>query len=72
MEEKTRQQHIEEIRKTKDIVKRAVNGEIVACPKCGEILVYCGPESGKHPGVFCPNKDFEVYMEFKNKIWDKF
>lgn len=43
-----------------DIRKRLKQGERVECPKCGALLQYYGPGSDYHPGIFCPNKDFEV------------
>lgn len=47
------------------IIARTINGEKVECPKCGYTLIFNDVNSGKHPGIFCPNNDFRIMMDFK-------
>ncbi|GIO86750.1 hypothetical protein J25TS5_36820 [Paenibacillus faecis] len=56
---------IKEIRVLQQIADRAMAGEEVYCPKCGELLIINKLGSGKHPSVFCPNNDFKVMIDYK-------
>ncbi|GAB1529617.1 MULTISPECIES: hypothetical protein [Brevibacillus] len=58
---------LKEMREIQSICDKAANGENVFCPKCGELLQFFGVDSGKHPGVFCPNNDFQVLINLKTK-----
>jgi len=64
---KSNNEFIKEIREMQDIFERAMKGEEVCCPKCGEKLVFYVLGSGKHPGLFCINNDFKVLMDFKEQ-----
>ncbi|WP_334073553.1 MULTISPECIES: hypothetical protein [Paenibacillus] len=56
----------------KDIDNRVLKGEKVPCPTCGEILIYQGPDTGKHPSIICPNHDYSVLLEVQRvDILDK-
>ncbi|WP_322908156.1 hypothetical protein [Paenibacillus campi] len=56
---------IKEIRTLQNIVDRAMVGEKVYCPNCGELLMINKLGSGKHPSVFCPNGDFRAMIDYK-------
>ncbi|WP_411348053.1 hypothetical protein [Paenibacillus sp. WLX2291] len=45
--------------------QKVMSGEKVSCPKCGKNLIFFDKNSGRHPGVFCPNGDFEILIEYK-------
>jgi transposase len=55
----------EEYQEIRKIIEKVLKGEEAECPHCGMPLVYCGKDSGRHPGIYCPNKDFEVIVELK-------
>ncbi len=57
---------ISEMRAIRDLGEKAMNGEDVYCPKCGALLTFYGPNSGKHPGLFCPNGDFKTLLDYKS------
>lgn len=64
---KSNEEFFKQVREMQDICDRAMKGEEVNCPNCGEKLTFYGIDSGRHPGVFCPNNDFKVLMDFKEQ-----
>lgn len=70
MLEQTSEQFFKEIRELREIRNRVINGETVFCPNCGAQLIFCGLNSGKHPGIFCPNNDFKILMDYNDDIKD--
>ena len=64
MEKRTRAEILKEVECNQLIREKVVKGEKVVCPKCGEVLFYSGKQSDKHPGVYCPNDDFEILIEY--------
>ncbi|SFE86897.1 hypothetical protein SAMN04487969_108134 [Paenibacillus algorifonticola] len=67
MDKDLNKKFIMEVREMQYICDRAMRGEEVNCPECGEKLLYYGLNSGKHPAVYCPNNDFKVLMDFKEE-----
>lgn len=49
-----------------ELSNKAMQGEKVQCPHCGEPLYYIAPDKttteDPEVGVFCKNKDFARYM----------
>lgn len=64
-EKKSIEEVIRENEEIDRIIVKMSKGEEVKCPKCGEILM--GNEQGKLKStISCPNKDFEVHLDFKS------
>ncbi|GGJ31898.1 hypothetical protein [Paenibacillus hunanensis] len=64
MERRSHEEVLKDIEMMQTIRKRVMNGDNVSCPKCGERLIFLDKNSGKHPGIFCPNGDFEILIEY--------
>ncbi len=65
MKRRSHEEVLKEIEMMQTIRKRVINGENVSCPKCGERLIFLDRNSGEHSGIFCPNKDFEILIEYR-------
>lgn len=71
MTKRSKEEILEEIEEMHLLRKKVMSGEKIPCPKCGEYLIFYGKNSGKHPGIFCPNNDFEILIEYDNKFFEK-
>ncbi|AWB43488.1 hypothetical protein DCC85_04130 [Paenibacillus sp. CAA11] len=65
MKKRSHEEILGEIVVIQTIREKLMKGETVKCPKCGEYLNFLGKNSGKHPGVFCPNGDFEILIHYE-------
>lgn len=65
MKKRSREEILSEIEVIQTIREKLMKGERVKCPRCDEYLKFLGKNSGKHPGVFCPNGDFEVLVDYE-------
>ncbi|XOK62179.1 hypothetical protein ACJ7K1_03315 [Paenibacillus elgii] len=64
MARRSREEILKEIERVQEIREKVVAGEEVKCPNCGQTLMFFQKDSGRHPGVYCPNDDFEVLIEY--------
>lgn len=60
------EQFFKEMKELREIINKVSRGETALCPKCGAKLVYYDRNSGKHPGIFCPNNDFKTLLDYRS------
>ena len=62
---KSDQDIVEYFMKMEKLMTDVKAGVEILCETCKLPLVFFGPESGRHPGIFCPTGCTEILADFK-------
>jgi hypothetical protein len=65
MDTDRRKRILEESARLEKLMADVRAGVEVLCETCKLPLAFFGPNSGRHPGIFCPTGCTEILAEFK-------